>query len=137
MCTDNITANGIMNSTITQNRSKAIDMCFYCFRDRFEQGQFHIYWAPGSVNLADYFTKHHSPIHHLRLSTLYLHKPKIPTDMQGCVKLLTLPQANAHKLINPNPKVLQVSSQHTHSACLARDGTRKPVLVHAGTRHVC
>ena len=32
--TDNSTANGIVNSTIQQNRSKAIDMCFYWLRDR-------------------------------------------------------------------------------------------------------
>ena len=63
--TDNSTANGIVNSTIRQNRSKAIDMCFYWLRDRVQQNQFYIYWAPGAINLADYFIKHHSPQHHL------------------------------------------------------------------------
>ena len=70
MFANNSTANGIMNATITQNCSKAIDMRFYWLRDRVKQGQFHIYWAPGSVNLADYFTKHHIPSHHLRIRPL-------------------------------------------------------------------
>ena len=134
MCTDNRTTNGIMNATITQNCSKAIDMRFCWLRDRIKQGQFHICWAPGSVNLAYYFTKHHSPSYHLRLRTLYLQEPTRPTDMQGCVRLLSPPQASAHKLINSNPKVLQVLSQSTHSACLARAGTCQPVPVPAGTR---
>ena len=55
----------------------------------------------------------------------------------AAVKLLSLPQASTHKLINPNPKVLQVSSQRTHITCLARAGTRQPVLVRAGTLHAC
>ena len=94
MCTKNSTANGIMNATITQNRSKAIDMRLYCLRNRVEQGQFNIYCAPGYMNLADYFTKHHSPSHHLSLGPLYLHERTILTDMQGCVKLISLPQAS-------------------------------------------
>ena len=137
MCTNNSTANSIMNATITQNHSKAIDMRFYWLCDFIKQGQFHIYWAPGSVNLADYFTKNHSPSHHLCLRHIYLHEPTSPTDMQVYVKLLSLPQSSARKVIKPNPKVLQVSSQHTHSACLARAGTRQPVLVRSGTRHAC
>ena len=53
------------------------------------------------------------------------------------VELLSLPQASARKIINSKPKVVQVSSQRTHSACLARAGTHQPVLVRAGTRHAC
>jgi hypothetical protein len=55
---DNTTAVGIENDTVKQRRSKAIDMRFYWIRDRVKQGQFHIYWAPGKHNIADYFTKH-------------------------------------------------------------------------------
>ena len=33
-------------------------MRFYWVKDRVQQGQFHIYWAPGTSNYADYFTKH-------------------------------------------------------------------------------
>ena len=57
--TDNSTATGIINGTAKQQRSKAIDMRFYWVRDRTQQKQFHMCWAPGEHNLADYTTKHH------------------------------------------------------------------------------
>ena len=89
--TDNSTAHGILNGTVTQNRSKAIDMRFYWLRDRVKQGQFKIIWAPGATNLADYFTKHHSPAHHKRVRPIYLQEANSPTDMQGCVAKLSRP----------------------------------------------
>eukprot|EP00536_Pseudo-nitzschia_multiseries_P005706 jgi/Psemu1/191192/e_gw1.110.12.1 len=48
--TDNNTAEGILNGTIKQKRSKAIDMRFYWLKDRAEQGQFNIFWEPGKHN---------------------------------------------------------------------------------------
>ena len=62
--TDNSTANGFLNKTIKQKRTKAIDMRFYWVIDRIKQNHFCIFWKPGSENLVDYFTKHHSPTHH-------------------------------------------------------------------------
>jgi len=88
MKTDNSTANGIINGTIKQQRSKAIDMRFYWLKDRAEQGQFKIYWAPGDENWADYSTKHHSATHHRTLRPAYLNGPNSPSDLQGCVELL-------------------------------------------------
>ena len=88
MKTDNTTANGIINGTVKQNRSKAIDMRFYWLRDRVEQGQFKIYWAPGDENWADYFTKHHSPTHHKRVQPIYQNELSSPSDMQGCLDLI-------------------------------------------------
>jgi hypothetical protein len=38
-----------------------------------KQGQFLVYWGPGFQNLADYFTKHHSPAHHKRMREIYIH----------------------------------------------------------------
>jgi hypothetical protein len=76
--TDNACAAGLSNETVKQRRSKAIDMRFYWIRDRIKQGQFLVYWAPGTDNLADYFTKHHSPAHHKLMRSRYLleiHKP--------------------------------------------------------------
>jgi hypothetical protein len=61
---DNTTATGYSNGTIKQKRTKARDMRFYWIKDRVKQGQFNVYWGPGFQNLADYFTKHHSPAHH-------------------------------------------------------------------------
>ena len=80
MQTDNSCASGISNNTVKQRRSKAIDMRFYWIQDRVKQGQFNIHWRRGSDNLADYFTKHHSPAHHRLMRSRYLlnlHKPKI------------------------------------------------------------
>jgi hypothetical protein len=76
--TDNACAAGIANETVKQRRSKAIDMRFYSIRDRIKQGQFIIQWRAGKDNLADYFTKHHSPAHHKLMRSRYLlefHKP--------------------------------------------------------------
>jgi hypothetical protein len=76
--TDNACASGIANDTVKQRRSKAIDMRFYWVRDRVRQGHFLIYWAKGKDNLADYFTKHHSPAHHRLMRSRYLlelHRP--------------------------------------------------------------
>ena len=72
MKTDNQTATGILNGTIKQRCSKAIDMRFYWLKDRQEQGQFDIKWVPGKYNLADYFTKHHPGSHHCRVRPIYL-----------------------------------------------------------------
>ena len=88
MKTDNTTASGIISGTVKQNRSKAIDMRFYWLRDRVEQGQFKIHWAPGDENWADHFTKHHSPTHHKRVRPVCQHELSSPRDMQGCLDLI-------------------------------------------------
>jgi hypothetical protein len=64
--TDNTTADGIINNTVQQKRSKAMDMIFYWVKNRVEQDQFNFGWATGDANMRDYFTKHHSPSHHTR-----------------------------------------------------------------------
>ena len=48
--TDNQCAAGILNSTVKQKRSKAIDMRYYWLNDRIEQKQYHVHWKPGSLN---------------------------------------------------------------------------------------
>jgi hypothetical protein len=71
--TDNTTATGYSNGTIKQKPTKAMDMRFYWNKDQVKQGQFKIYSGPGFQNLADYFTKHHSPEHHKRIRDVYIH----------------------------------------------------------------
>jgi len=61
---DNSTACSIINDTINQKCSKAIDMQFYWIRDQTCQGQFYIFWHPGNSNHANYFSKHHPTKHH-------------------------------------------------------------------------
>ena len=70
--TDNKAAHGILNQTCKQTRSKAIDMNYYWVRDSIEQGQFKSTWKKGTDNLANYFTKHHSPAHCKRMKPIYL-----------------------------------------------------------------
>ena len=45
---------GIMNKTVEQKQTKAMDMRSYWLhiQDQVEQGQFRVYWAPGKYNLA-------------------------------------------------------------------------------------
>jgi hypothetical protein len=96
--TDNSTASGIANNTINQQRSLSIGMRFYWVRDRVKQGHFKVFWAPGTTNLADYFTKHHPPKHHQRFIGTYLHQTesntklltKAPSIQRGCVHLTNL-----------------------------------------------
>jgi hypothetical protein len=71
--TDNSTAAGLANNTIKQNKSRHIDMRYHWIRDRVVQGQFNIFWDAGTNNLADYFTKHHAPIHHQKVRPIYVH----------------------------------------------------------------
>jgi hypothetical protein len=84
--TDNACASGIINDEVKQRRSKAIDMRFYWVKDRVAQGQFIVHWRKGSDNLADYFTKHHSPSHHRLMRSRYLlelHRPP-PAASSSC-----------------------------------------------------
>jgi hypothetical protein len=60
MQTDNSTACRIANNKIKQQQSRAIDMRFYWVHNWQQQGHFNIFWAPGTNNCADNFTKHFS-----------------------------------------------------------------------------
>jgi hypothetical protein len=87
--TDNATAHGIVNNTMKQKKSKAMDMRFYWLRDRVQQQQFNVRWRPGKHNLADYPTKHHTGQHHQQVRPIYLYNPaNSPRSVQGCIKIL-------------------------------------------------
>ena len=73
--TDNACAAGILNDTVKQRRSKAMDMRFYWVKDRVRQGQFTVHWRRGADNRADYFTKHHPPAHHRLMRSHYVLDP--------------------------------------------------------------
>jgi hypothetical protein len=74
--TDNSTAFGILNETIKQKISKAMDMRYHWLTDRVRQKQFDVYWRPGKDNLGDYHTKHHSAQHHKDMRQFILHQAK-------------------------------------------------------------
>jgi hypothetical protein len=90
--TDNSTAYGIVNETIKQKRSKAMDMRYHWLTDRVRQKQFDVYWRPGRENLGYYHTKHHSAQHHKDMRHLILHEANSLQVLRGCVKLFPLPQ---------------------------------------------
>jgi hypothetical protein len=55
-----------------------MNMRFYWIKDRVKKGQFGVYWGPGYQNVADYFTKHHSPAHYKRMREMYIHANEQP-----------------------------------------------------------
>jgi hypothetical protein len=85
--TDNKTAHGVLNSKMRRKLSKSFDMRYWWMKDRINQGQFNLLWAPGKFNLADYFTKHHPPWHHRIMRYKYLQKLAKATALiaRGCV----------------------------------------------------
>jgi hypothetical protein len=83
METDNTTSKGYINGTIKQKRTTAMDMYLYWIKYRVKQGQFNVCWVPGYQNLADYFTKHHSPAHHKRMREINIHASEQPINWKG------------------------------------------------------
>jgi hypothetical protein len=71
--TDNSTSNSfVQHANIKQRRSKTWDMRWNWLRDKATHQQLHMYWAKGTDNNADYFTKHHPPSHHLTTRPNYV-----------------------------------------------------------------
>jgi hypothetical protein len=86
--TDNSTAHDILKAQVRMKRSKAIDMRYHWLKDRIGRNHFNLYWAPGRLNMFDYFTKHHPPSHRRLMRYRYLQRPQVNTvmtHMQGCV----------------------------------------------------
>ena len=54
---------------------------------------FKLMGAPSKVNLANYFTKHHSVKHVKKLRPLHTTEKDSPRSLQGCVELLAVPAA--------------------------------------------
>ena len=78
--TDNSMADGVVNGKIQPKRTKAMDMRLHWLRDRECQEQFRIYWRPGKLNYADYWTKHHPAKHHQNTRREFL-TPHIVVEM--------------------------------------------------------
>jgi len=78
--TDNSMAEAVINGKIAPKRTKAMDMRFHWLRDRECQEQFRIYWRPGKLNYADYWTKHHPAKHHQNIRKEFL-TPQIVVEM--------------------------------------------------------
>ena len=62
--TDNTMADVVINGKVQPKWTKTMNMQFNWLQDRECQEQFCIYWRPGKLNYADYWTKHHAAKHH-------------------------------------------------------------------------
>jgi hypothetical protein len=80
--TDNTTAVGVVTNKIQPRRTKAMDMRFHWLRDRECQKQFRFYWRPGTLNLADYWTKHHCAAHHQTIRPEILTPARILAELR-------------------------------------------------------
>jgi hypothetical protein len=65
---DNEVAIGRANGSVPLKMSKSLDMRFHWLRDRIQQGQFHVLFIPGALNIADFFTKALPVIRHRALA---------------------------------------------------------------------
>jgi len=81
--TDNTVAQGIANNTLTQKKSKAIEMRYHWIQERVRMGLFKVIWKEGKNNLADFFTKAHPVHHHKDMRKFYVHTPKDDNNIRG------------------------------------------------------
>ena len=137
--TDNSTADGILNNTMKQKRSKAMDMKFWWLTDRVAQKMFNVSWAPGSTNLGDYFSKH-QPVKRVRnLRPLYTSQKDSPRTLQGCVKLLALSVSQRANLArntdfesNPDSlipvELIKLAEGPTDGPCITTNQSQLPLL---------
>jgi hypothetical protein len=70
--TDNAMADGIINGKVQPKQTKAMDMRFHWLCNQECQRQFCIYWQPGKLNYANYWTKHHPETHHPNMRKEFL-----------------------------------------------------------------
>ena len=70
--TDNSTSAAFVNNKMRQKRSKSWDMKLYWLRDKENEKEFKVFWAPGSINKADPFTKNHRPSHLQKIRSQYV-----------------------------------------------------------------
>ncbi len=78
--TNNSMAKAVTNGKVQPKCTKAMDMRFHWLRDRECHRQFRVYWRPGKLNYADYWTKHHPKKHHQHMRKEFI-TPQIVLEM--------------------------------------------------------
>jgi hypothetical protein len=109
---DNSNSFGILNETIKQKRSKAMDMRYHWLTYRVRQKQFDVYWRPGKENLGDYHTKNHLAQHHKYMRPLILHQANSLNVLRGCVRL-PQPQLHTRTDIQTGQRTLRATQVRT------------------------
>ena len=69
---DNQAAVGIANNKVKPTRSRSFDLRYHWIKCRVEQKHIAIYWASGTLNNADFFTKVHPASHHKKERLTYV-----------------------------------------------------------------
>jgi hypothetical protein len=64
-----------------------MDMRLHWLKDRETQGQFKIHCRPGKTNLADYWTKHHAPAHHVNVRAKFLTRVRDLAEIRELQKI--------------------------------------------------
>ena len=111
---DNKCAVGILTDTMCQRRSKAMDMRFYWLRDRMRQLQFHIYWARGPNNKADYPSKNHPTKDHIAVRPKYVLN-NVRVQLLKALQAIKSPQRDCKgvfKAIIPNGQSKPLSNRY-------------------------
>jgi len=104
--TDNTTVEAVVNNRIQPKRLKSMGMRIHCLKCHEAQGQFKIHWRSGKTNMADYFTKHHAPAHHVNIRSEFLTCVKDLAEArslqakQGQTKLTYQENANYKGVLN-------------------------------------
>ena len=83
MQTDNSAAHAVVTKKLQPRRTKAMYMRFHWLICRDAQGQFRYYWKPGTMNLGDYWAKHHPSVHKKNFRSSLLTPMKNLMDFQA------------------------------------------------------
>ena len=106
--TDNTTARDFAYNNIAIKKAKSWDMRCYWIRDRENQMHFKIYWKKGTdvkdPNHADYYTKHHSTIHHKGVRHRYIND-KLFSVVQSFASLLNPVFTTLRGCIDPHSSI--------------------------------
>jgi hypothetical protein len=94
---NNMTAVGIVNSTVKRQRSRAMEIQYFWLLDQYTQENFAFQHHPDQENLGDYPSKQHTGTGHQNVRPYYLHTQDSPTYLpravapstqRGCAEIL-------------------------------------------------
>ena len=129
---ENSTTEGFLKSGMKPRRSKTWDMKWHWLRDKEVLDQLRVYWEKITNNNADYYTKHHPPIHHCQMRPQYIHTSilvriipqtiklcggvlnRVP-GTQSCIESLKLIQAKPQSMTNKCHVVRQLNRPRQHT----------------------
>jgi hypothetical protein len=100
---NNTTTVCIINNTVKQQQSHAMEMRNFWLLDGESQQQFKFYWQPGQENLGNNPSKHHPAEIHQHIRPFYVHMDESPTLLPRAMKSSTR-QGCAESLGDPYSK---------------------------------